>query len=195
MINAQHPDLVLIGGDLVDRSIKPVISQKMEEELKSIHAPMGVYAVFGNHEHFSESIETAGQFFKDAGIKLLTDSVASVENQFYIVGRDDKINPHRKRLNVILNGIDNTKPILLLDHQPSSLPEAEQIGVDFQFSGHTHNGQFFPGGWFVKRMFELGYGYKKRGNTHYYVSSGLGLWGPQYRIGSQSELVVIDFKY
>ncbi|MGC3977305.1 MAG: metallophosphoesterase [Paludibacteraceae bacterium] len=195
LINAQQPDMVLIGGDLIDRSIKPVVTQKMEEELKSIHAPMGIYAVFGNHEHFSESKKLVKEFYQKAGVHLLTDSVVLVNNQFYVAGRDDKINPARKTLKDILNNIDTKKPVLLLDHQPSSLPEAEQNSVDLQFSGHTHNGQFFPGRWFVKQMFELGYGYKKKGNTHYYVSSGLGLWGPEYRIGTQSELVVIDFKY
>lgn len=195
IINNQHPDMVIIGGDLIDRSILPVEKQKMDEELLQIKAPLGVYAVHGNHEHFSENIERVNNFYKNAGIKLLIDSVQLVNDQFYIVGRDDKINPQRKNLSTILQHIDLTKPVILLDHQPASLKDAEENNVDFQFSGHTHNGQFFPGNLIVKRMFEIGYGYLKKGKTNYYVSSGLGIWGPQYRIGSQSEFTIINFKF
>ena len=195
MINAEKPDLVLIAGDVIDRSIAPVISQQMDEEFRSIHAPMGIYAVLGNHEYFGEGVELVAHFLQKSGIQLLKDSAVLVQNEFYIAGRDDKINPHRKELSEILQYADSSKPIILLDHQPFNLQEAQQNKVDFQLSGHTHNGQFFPGNLFVKRMFELGYGYKKKGETHYYVSSGLGLWGPQYRIGSQSEMVVVRFRY
>ncbi|VBB47324.1 Metallophosphoesterase [uncultured Paludibacter sp.] len=195
MINEQQPDLVLIAGDLIDRSIQPVVKQKMEEELLQIKAPMGIYAIFGNHEHFGEGTDIIANFYEKAGIKLLIDSVVLVQNQFYIAGRDDKTNYHRKNLGEILQNIDKSQPIILLDHQPSDLKAAEENKVDLQISGHTHNGQFFPGNLIVKQMFELGYGYLKKGKTNYYVSSGLGLWGPQYRIGSQSELVVINFNY
>lgn len=112
-----------------------------------------------------------------------------------MVGRDDRSNHQRKKLTEIVSGLDHKKPIILLDHQPFHLKEAEENGVDLQISGHTHNGQFFPGQFFVKRMYDLGYGYMKKGKTHYYVSSGLGLWGPQFRIGTQSEIVVINLKY
>lgn len=196
LINAQHPDLVLIAGDLIDRSIKPVIAQKMDEELRKIKAPKGVFAIFGNHEYYGEGIDLMEDFYRKAGITLLRDSAVMVQNQFYIAGREDvRMSPQRKELSAILLRADKTKPIILLDHQPTHLSDAEQNNVDLQISGHTHNGQFFPGNLFVKRMFELGYGYLQKGNTHYYVSSGLGLWGPQYRIGTQSEVVVIKFRY
>ena len=82
-----------------------------------------------------------------------------------------------------------------MDHQPQHLEEAVINNVDLQISGHTHNGQFFPGNLMVKLMYEKGYGYLKKGKSHFYVSSGLGIWGPLYRIGTQSELVVINLKY
>ena len=196
LINAQQPDVVLIAGDLIDRSIKPVIAQKMDEELIQIKAPKGVYGVLGNHEYYGEGIDLMEDFYRKAGITLLRDSAALVQNQFYITGREDlRMSPQRKELSAILLHTDKTKPVILLDHQPTHLPDAEQNNVDLQISGHTHRGQFFPGNLFVKRMFELGYGYLQKGNTHYYVSSGLGIWGPQYRIGSQSEVVVVKFKY
>ncbi|MFT3752356.1 MAG: metallophosphoesterase [Paludibacter sp.] len=195
LINDQHPDIVLFPGNVSDREMKPVISQHMDEELRSIKAPLGVFAINGNHEHYAETPNATAEYLKKAGITFLRDEVSLVDSSFYIVGRDDRTNHKRKKLSEIIKGLDTTKPLILMDHQPFHLQEAEDNGIDLQISGHTHNGQFFPGNLFVKRMFELGHGYLKKSKTHYYVSSGLGLWGPQYRIGTQSELVVINLKY
>lgn len=195
MINAQHPDIVLMAGDVADNATQPLIIQNMAEELKQIKAPLGVYAISGNHEYYAENPYSTSEYLKTAGIITLRDSSALIDNSFYLVGRDDKTNHNRKALNDIMTGVDKNKPVILLDHQPFNLDEAQKNEVDLQISGHTHNGQFFPGNLFVKSMYELGYGYLKKGKTHYYVSSGLGLWGPQYRIGTQSELVVINLKY
>lgn len=195
LINDQHPDIVLLAGDISDRSMIPVINQKMEEELREIKAPLGVFAINGNHEHYAETPTATAELLKKAGITVLRDEVSLVDSSFYVIGRKDRSNPERKELNEIVKNIDKTKPRILLDHQPYYLEQAEQNDIDLQISGHTHNGQFFPGNLFVKRMYQLGYGYLKKGKTHYYVSSGLGLWGPQYRIGTQSELVVINLKY
>lgn len=195
LINEQKPDLVLLAGDVSDRLLEPVIRQNMDEEFRAIKAPMGIFAINGNHEHYAETSDATAKFLQKAGIIVLRDEVKMVDSRFYIVGREDCTNPKRKALSQIINGLDKNKPFLLMDHQPYHLEEAEQNNIDFQISGHTHNGQFFPGNLFVKRMYELSYGYLKKGKTHFYVSSGLGLWGPQYRIGTQSELVVINFKF
>jgi len=195
LINDQHADIVLMAGDVSDRSMIPVVHQHMDEEFRSIKARLGVYAINGNHEHYAEQPNATAEYLKSAGITFLRDSVCLVDNSFYIVGRDDKTNLNRKKLSEIVKGLDENKPRILMDHQPYHLEEAEKNKIDFQISGHTHNGQFFPGNLFVKWMYELGYGYLKKGSTHYYVSSGLGLWGPEYRIGTQSELVVINLSY
>lgn len=194
LINAEKPDLVLIAGDLIDRSLKPVVSQKMDEELRMIHAPMGVFVIFGNHEYYGEGDHHIADFYQKSNIKLLRDTSVLVNNELNLVGRDDKHNPNRKDLKDLLSSTTD-KPVIVLDHQPYHLEDAVNNNVDLQISGHTHNGQFFPANLIVKSIFELGYGYLRKGNTHYYVSSGLGLWGPQYRLGSQSELVVINFRY
>ncbi len=195
MINDQHPDIVLLVGDISDRSMKPVIDQHMDEELRSIKATKGVFAINGNHEHYAETPTATADYLRSAGIKVLRDEVSLIDGSFYIVGREDRTNPKRKALKDIVAGLDKSKLQILMDHQPFHLNEAEMNGIDLQISGHTHNGQFFPGNLFLKNMYEHGYGYLKKGKTQYYVSSGLGLWGPQYRIGTQSELVVINLKY
>ncbi|MDD3321763.1 MAG: metallophosphoesterase [Paludibacter sp.] len=195
MINAQHPDIVLFGGDVSDRLLEPVIRQKMDEEFRAIVAPLGVYAINGNHEHYAEKPDATANYLKSAGVIVLRDESCLVDSSFYIIGREDRSTPSRKTISELVKNLDKTKPLILLDHQPFHLEEAEDNNIDFQFSGHTHNGQFVPGVFFVNKMYELGYGFMKKGNTNYYVSSGLGLWGPQYRIGTQSELVVINFRY
>lgn len=195
LINEQKPDLVLLAGDIADHSTAPILRQNMAEEFKQLHAPKGVYAISGNHEYFGENPYELQQYLSSAGVTYLRDSSVLVDNSFYVVGRDDKINPKRKPLNEIVKGLDASKTMILLDHQPFHLSEAVDNHIDLQISGHTHNGQFFPGNLIVKSMYEVAHGYFKKGATHFYVSSGLGLWGPQYRIGTQSEVVVIDLEY
>jgi uncharacterized protein len=195
MINARKPDIILLAGDITDRSFGPVMEQKMEQELSQLHAPLGVFAITGNHEYYSGVPEEINEYLRAAGIRMLHDSVALVDHSFYLIGRDDRTNPKRHTLESLVEGLKPELPKILLDHQPYNLQQAVDNNIDLQISGHTHNGQFFPGNLFVARIFEVGYGYKKKGNTHIYVSSGLGIWGPLYRIGTQSELVEINLKY
>jgi predicted MPP superfamily phosphohydrolase len=195
LINAQSPDIVLFAGDITDRGIKPIISQNIHEDFQKIKSNYGVFAAVGNHEKYSSNKELTLEYLKKSGIRLLIDESALIDSSFYLVGRDDKTNHDRKDLPELVENLNKDLPVILLDHQPFNLENAEQNGVDFQFSGHTHNGQFFPGNFIVKIMYELSYGYKKKGGTHYYVSSGVGIWGPQYRIGTQSEILVVNLEY
>ncbi len=194
LINRQNPDLVLITGDISDRNIKPLIDGKLSELLGSITSTYGTYAVTGNHEYYGGDKEALYSYYRSSGIHLLIDSVVVVnvgDGILNIIGRDDKTNHHRKSLGMLIEGVDKKWPVILMDHQPYNLQEAEFAGVDLQVSGHTHQGQFWPGSFFVKKMYELSYGYKVRGKTHFIVSSGLGLWGPEFRIGTSSEIVLI----
>lgn len=195
LINAQKPDIILLAGDITDRSFGPVLEQKMEEELSQLQAPLGVYAITGNHEFYSGVHEEIANYLRTAGITVLHDSTALVGNSFYLIGRDDRTNPKRKALAELVKNLRTDLPRILLDHQPYDLQQAVDNDIDLQISGHTHEGQFFPGNLVVKRIFEVAHGYKKKGKTHIYVSSGLGIWGPLYRIGTQSEIVDIHLNY
>ena len=205
LINAEHPDLILIAGDIIDGSMRPLREQRMHEEFRRLQAP--VYACLGNHEYYSGEPD-AQQFYRDAGIHLLQDSVAQV-GDLCIIGRDDRTNRHRKPLGKIISLKHQTSDIkhqpsairhqpskytILLDHQPYHLEDAERQGVDFQFSGHTHYGQVWPVSWITDAIYECAFGEHQRGATRYYVSSGMGIWGGKFRIGTRSEYVVATIK-
>lgn len=185
LIQAESPDLVLFGGDILDIALRPLLEGNYAEEFRRIQAPL--YTVLGNHEYISREAD-AERFLSEAGITLLRDSVAHVAG-LSVIGRDDRSNPHRQPLPALVDA-ENAFTILL-DHQPYHLEEAEQAGIDFQFSGHTHRGQVWPGNWVTDAMYEKSWGHHRRGNTRYYVSSGLGIWGPKIRIGTRSEYLVL----
>lgn len=202
IINAEHPDLILIGGDIIDISVRPLLEEKVYEEFKQLKAP--IYACLGNHEYYSGEPE-AQRFYREAGIHLLRDSVAKVGN-ITIIGRDDRSNPHRKSIKQIKDEAMHKGTItpaannatkeftILLDHQPYHLEEAEKAGIDFQFSGHTHYGQVWPASWITDAIYEDAFGPLTKGNTQYYVSSGMGIWGGKFRIGTRSEYVVLTLE-
>ena len=190
LINEQQPDVILIGGDLIDNSIKPVVAQKMEEELRELKAPLGVYMSMGNHEYISGA-EQCVEFLKKTPIILLRDSVATLPCGVQIIGRDDRSSRGRKSLEQLVAECDSRKPIIVVDHQPYELSKADLLGVDFQFSGHTHRGQVFPLNLLTDKMYEQSHGYRRWSHAHIVVSSGLALWGPKFRIGTNSDMVVI----
>jgi len=185
MINAEKPDLVLFGGDVIDLSLRPVTEGNFAEEFHRLEAP--AVAVLGNHEFYSD-LHRAEQFFQDAGILLLKDSVTHFKG-VDIIGRNDRTSGVRVDLEDLAKGLEGFT--ILLDHQPYHLEEAEQAGIDFQFSGHTHRGQVWPLSWITDAMYEKAWGHHRRGKTQYYVSSGLGIWGAKIRVGTRSEYLVL----
>ena len=193
MINAQHPDLILIGGDLIDNSVIPLYAERMQEELSQLKAPLGIYMVPGNHESFSD-IHKCKTFLQETPIQMLRDTVVPLPNNIQLVGRDDRTNKSRLSLQALTKKIDPSKPVILLDHQPYDLSETEKNGIDLQFSGHTHRGQIWPISLITDYLFDQSYGYRQWGNSHIYVSSGLSLWGPPFRIGTNSEMVIFNIQ-
>lgn len=188
MINSESPDLILIAGDIIDMSYRPVIEEDMAAEFRRLKAP--VFACLGNHEYYSGEPK-AELFYRQAGISLLIDSATTIKG-VSVIGRDDRTNPNRMTLKQLKDkfSIPDTQFTILLDHQPYHLEEAEQCGIGFQLSGHTHRGQVWPVSWVTDLLYECSWGSHQRGGTHYYVSSGLGIWGAKYRIGTQSEYIV-----
>lgn len=194
IINGEKPDVVLIAGDIIDMSMRPLVEEHMYTEFLRIEAP--IYACLGNHEYYAGEPQ-AQKFYRDAQINLLRDSCA-IEGDLLIIGRDDRSNHRRKPLSELCAANSEPRPenaelfTVLLDHQPYDLEQAEQAGIDFQLSGHTHRGQVWPISWITDRLYECSHGSWQRGDTRYYVSSGIGIWGGKFRIGTQSEYVVAE---
>lgn len=194
LINDKAPDIILIAGDLIDNSLKPLVEAPLDEVLNELNAPMGIYMVPGNHEYIS-GIEDCTEYLEErTGIRLLRDSIALLPNGIQVIGRDDRSNRSRAELKELLDKADRSKPMILLDHQPYGLAETDSLMVDMQISGHTHRGQLWPLSILVDRMYEQSHGYRKLNHSHIFVSSGLSLWGPPFRIGTDSDLAVIRIK-
>ena len=188
MVNAEEPDMILLGGDLVDRSLRAVRADHDASCLKHFASP--VYSCLGNHEYYA-GVEEAKAFYENCNITVLQDSLASVCG-ITVIGRDDVNNEDRRALHKMLRKAPKGQFVLVLDHQPKDLLEAELEKVDFQFSGHTHSGQIWPLNWIEKVTFEKSHGPLKKGNTQYYVTSGMGIWGGRFRIGTRSEYLVLN---
>ena len=198
-INSTNPDIILLPGDIIDEDLAPVIKKNMGEELKGLKAKYGVYGITGNHEYIGGAA-AAVKYLEEHNIKVIRDSAVTIENDFVIIGREDRsINQFsgrtRKTLAEIMKGVDKTLPNISMDHQPFDLQEAQNNGVDLQLSGHTHHGQLFPFNFITKMIYEVSWGYKQKGNTQYYVSCGVGGWGPPVRTGSAPEIVNIKIKF
>jgi uncharacterized protein len=192
-VNALQPDILLYGGDIVEGDNEHETSEAMEALLRKVQTKYGVFGVVGNHEFYGG--QEQGVFFSKAQIVLLNDSIINIANAFYLAGRYDQHFRKRKSIEEILQNNSDDLPIILMDHRPTQLQEVSQTAVDVQFSGHTHNGQLFPINFIIRRMYDLSWGYKKIRDTHFFVSSGLRLWGPPVKTVGKSEIVVVDFTF
>jgi len=199
-LNELSPDIVIYAGDQIDDDATYVANNKIAEPLRNIKARFGSYAVLGNHEYISGQPELAVSLLKNNGITVLQDQWTMIGDTIYIVGRDDLsairyASRGTGTLADIMKGIDKTKPIIVIDHQPSRINEAAQQGVDLQVSGHTHKGQFFPNNLMTKGIYEQDWGYLKKDAYQLIVSCGFGTWGPPIRLGNQPEIVDINIKF
>jgi predicted MPP superfamily phosphohydrolase len=199
-INSVNPDIILFAGDIVDDKAVILKDRGIGESFKKLKPKYGIYSITGNHE-FINDVEPSVKFMEEYGMKILRDNYELVDSSFYVVGREDVVMKQftgktRKTLKELTSTIDFNHPTILLDHTPVKLEQAENNGIDLQFSGHTHHGQIWPGNIITNLIYEVSWGYKKKGITHYYVTSGAGTWGPPVRTGSKSEIVniVIQFK-
>lgn len=196
LIMAQKADIIFLPGDIIDYDLAPLMSEKMADDLNKLDAPYGVYACTGNHEYYADGGDKIGWLHEKTNIILLQDTVLKVADSFYVVGREDPRSPKPLlALEEILAGVDKDLPVFVLNHRPGNLDEEVGNEVDAAFYGHTHDGQIFPVNYIIKLWFGLSYGYEHKGKTHLFVSSGLGVGGPEYRIGTQSEVVVVDVRF
>ncbi len=199
MLQKMHPDIVLLLGDIVDGEIGPVLRGDLLQYFTCPKCNDGLYAITGNHEFIGGASRTI-PYIESKGIRLLKDEVVSVEGGIQLIGRLDRdsfryFRKERMSLAGLMNLVDTTKPVILLDHQPFHLDETAKYGIDLELSGHTHNGQMWPLNYVTSAIYELSYGYLRKGNTQYIVSSGYGLWGPRVRSGSKSEVLLINVKF
>ena len=199
MLKELHPDLVLLLGDIVDGEIGPVLRGDLLQYFTCPKCTDGLFAITGNHEFIGGAGRTI-PYIESKGIRVLKDEVVTLDGGIQLIGRIDRdsfrfYRKERLPLDSLMEKVDKTKPVILLDHQPFHLDETAEKGIDLQLSGHTHNGQMWPLNHITAMIYELSYGYLRKGNTHFIVSSGYGLWGPRVRSGSRSEVLLINISF
>lgn len=194
IVNQEKPDIVLIPGDIINDNIKPYTDNQLNDIMAQISAPLGVFASPGNHDYYGGDTNELKEELESVGVRLLMDEIAEV-NGMTIVGRHDPTEKIRQSIEELMKEVDRDKTVIILDHQPTELNEAMENGADFIFSGHTHRGQLFPASLITSRMYENDWGYLQKSNLHSFTSSGFGFWGPAFRIGSQSEVMIINVTF
>ncbi|MBN2223390.1 MAG: metallophosphoesterase [Deltaproteobacteria bacterium] len=188
-INAANPDIILIGGDLVEGSVDGM--NGTAEILSRLHAPRGVYAVMGNHEYHGGA-EKAEAFIESADITVLRDEVVTFPGIVNLVGLDDPRSGNKKAsMADLMAKCDPSLPTILLTHRPVNMEEYAGDGIDLMLAGHSHHGQFFPLTIITNLVYTVSYGYARIGPMQVYVTSGLGTWGPPVRVLTHPEIVKI----
>lgn len=214
-INEQNADIVIIAGDIFDNSYDGMDDPEgIKAQLKSIKSKYGVYAVYGNHD-IDEKIlmgftfdwggkqlnsEKMTNFIKECNIKLINDESVLINDEFYLVGRRDTDKPGtedgtRAEISELTKDLDKTKPIFVLSHEPDELQKTADAGADIDFSGHTHDGQLFPGNLTIGLFLENPCGMIKKDNMYSIVTSGVGVYGTFMRVGTDAEICSVDIDF
>lgn len=214
-INQQDADIVIIAGDIFDNSYDGMDDPEgIKAQLKSIKSKYGVYAVYGNHD-IDEKIlmgftfdwggkqlhsEKMTNFMKECNIKLINDESVLINDEFYLVGRRDTDKPGtedgtRAEISELTKDLDKTKPIFVLSHEPDELQKTADAGADIDFSGHTHDGQLFPGNLTIGLFWENPCGIIKKDNMYSIVTSGVGVYGTFMRVGTDAEICSVDIDF
>ena len=214
-INQQDADIVIIAGDIFDNSYDGMDDPEgIKAQLKSIKSKYGVYAVYGNHD-IDEKIlmgftfdwggkqlhsEKMTNFMKECNIKLINDESVLINDEFYLVGRRDTDKPGtedgtRAEISELTKDLDKTKPIFVLSHEPDELQKTADAGADIDFSGHTHDGQLFPGNLTIGLFWENPCGMIKKDNMYSIVTSGVGVYGTFMRVGTDAERCSVDIDF
>src|SRR5579863_5775573 len=189
----EKPDAIFVAGDLYDGTA--IDARRAAEPLNKLVAPQGVYFVAGNHEQFGDDSKYLNAV-SAAGVRVLTNEKVE-EDGLQIVGLPYRHATHGEHFASVLRGIgvDQRRESILLTHAPDHPEVAEAAGISLQLSGHTHLGQFVPWSWIARRIYrQFVYGLSRIGNMQVFTSSGAGTWGPPVRLGSNPEIVVLEFE-
>ena len=192
-ISREKPDAVFVAGDLYDGTA--IDAQRAAEPLNKLVAPHGVYFVAGNHEQFGDDSKYLNAVTA-AGVRVLSNEKVDVDG-LQIVGVSYRNAIQNAQLASVLHGIglDHDRASILLTHAPDHPEIAEAAGISLQLSGHTHLGQFLPWSWMARRIYrQFVYGLSRIGKMQVFTSSGAGTWGPPLRLGSNPEIVMLQFE-
>ena len=192
IVKTQNVATLLMPGDILDDNVEYYNHLNMQPAMQNLvkAVPLGVYASLGNHDMYGSEAEIRNALL-EAGVHVLGDETVKVNDQVWLIGRlDNHARLRKPTTDLMPTTID--KPIILLDHEPNEIEKNVQLPIDLQLSGHTHNGQIFPANFIVKALNRLAYGHERINNTDVIVSSGYGFWGVPFRLGSQSEVWIID---
>lgn len=215
-INALQPDIVFVAGDIFDNEYEAIQNpDELAGVLRGIRSQYGVYACYGNHDiqepilagfTFRQngapkvSSPKMDAFLRKASVHLLRDTAVLIDDSFYVYGRPDCERPGRgirvrKTPEQMADGMELSKPLIVLDHEPRQLQALADAGVDVDLCGHTHDGQLFPFNLLTALKWENSCGYLKKGAMHNIVTSGVGVFGPNMRVGTKSEICAITLNF
>ena len=198
LIEPLSPDIVVFLGDFLEWDFDPSRAPAAAAVLQRLKPRLGIWGAMGNHEFFGARGKRNRDLLNQIGIRTLDDQWVMIgekpSEKILLIGRRDYSWGRKPIEKVIANVPEKDKDVLkiLLDHQPVDLEGAKKAGVFLQLSGHSHNGQFFPINFLVPFLFENAYGYYRRGQTHYWVTSGVGALGPRIRTTGRPEIMLID---
>lgn len=193
LVDAQQVDTVLLAGDLMNDRTYYYDKTNMHEQLSKLRAPLGVYAVLGNHDYSGNQVAIADAVTR-AGIQVIDNKNVYLNDAVWLVGRSDETDYGRPLAEELLPPIDTNKPVIMLEHSPSEIKLISQLPVDLHLTGHTHGGQIFPLTTIMKHSRPLVYGAKKMNDTQFLVTSGYGFGAVPFRLGTRSEIWVITLE-
>ena len=193
LIELQNPDVVLLAGDIMNDTTYYYDKDNMHESLSKLHAPLGVYAVLGNHDYSGNQVKIA-KAVTDAGIHVIDNKSILLDDSVWLVGRSDETDPMRSAAATLLTQVDTDKPVIFLEHSPAAMNEISALPVDLHLSGHTHGGQIFPMTILIHWLQPLVYGAKQLGGTAFLVTSGYGFGAVPFRLGTRSEIWMITLQ-
>lgn len=207
-MQAQNPDMVIVAGDFVDDDTNRADMIATSKALGEMKTTYGVYFVFGNHDkgyygpaHRGFSGQELVAELEKNGVHVLTDETELVDDMFYVIGRRDfsvekEQGGKRKSMSELVKNLDQSKYMIVADHQPTDYKNQAAAKVDLVLSGHTHGGQLFPfnsvGKWIGAN--DRVYGHEKRDDTNFIVTSGLSDWAIKFKTGCKSEYVTVLVK-